>query len=139
MFGKLFGYVALIRAGLVQKSNEETQLLVNKLFDLHQKKNWIQELTIEAFISILTHSDKELTIFILTKLEPIFTIPVTEMDYNQFLLLLGLQYLSTTGNKIFSSAFQEIVTKELVDLFTMEQIESVGTALLQSSKKFPKV
>jgi hypothetical protein len=139
MFGKLFGYVALIRAGLLSSSSTTTQEVIDRLLALYSKKSWLQELIIEAFLSFLSFADKELQQFILTKTEDLYTVSFAEMNVNQLLFYLGLQHFAKE-NGSFGKLWKESLTKKSLETsFDMNKLDVVSDTLLSSSRKFPKV
>jgi hypothetical protein len=138
MFGKLFGYISLMRADLLKEKTETTENLADRIFNLHNKKSWLQELTIETFLTFLTHANENLQQFLFAKLETFFIVPLEEMNVNQLLFFLGMQYLAKT-NKSVGKLWKNLLKTHSLQEFKIDNLEVVSEALLSSSKTFPKV
>jgi hypothetical protein len=48
MFGRLFGYLALIRSGKLSGDNTNIVKTLDTLIELHQRKAWIREVVSES-------------------------------------------------------------------------------------------
>jgi hypothetical protein len=138
MFGKLFGYISLMRADLLKEKTETTENLADRIFNLHNKKSWLQELTIETFLTFLTHANENLQQFLFAKLEAFFIVPLEEMNVHQLLFFLGMQYLAKT-NKSVGKLWKNLLKTHSLQEFKIDNLETVLEALLSSSKTFPKV
>jgi hypothetical protein len=139
MFGKLFGYIGLIRGGLLKEKSPLSEEIIERLLTLHGKKSWLQELTVEAFLIFLTNANDELQKYLLQKLEPFYIVSLDAMNANQLLLFLGLQYLSKV-NKNFEKLWKNVVKTHNIELFDFNtKLDVVSDALLSSSRTFPKI
>jgi hypothetical protein len=157
LFGKLFGYVAIIRSDVLfngqngKKAKEILATLVDGIIDLHQKKMWIQESTIEALLLLLAAAaanayakknnslDESSIETVVDKLVSLTnTTSFAENNENQLSLLLGLQQLGAQNAKL-----QLLVTKRFetsnIPAVTVDHMEEFVTVLFHSTNKFPKV
>lgn len=138
MFGKLFAYVSMIRAGLIHLDNLTSHELLERLIALHNKKNWLQELTIETILSLIAASEQTLQVHILSKIEPFYNHPFSEMNVNQLLLFCGLQLIAS-NDASFQKIWKTSVQNLHLQSFELTRLNEVAEPLLASSRKFPKV
>ena len=92
MFGRLFGYLALIRSGRCC-SIEIASHTATRLIDLSKRKVWIREVVVDALLQLLdVHpSPGDLS----PSLQPLLQGSIDEYSPHQLQLLLGVQaYLS---------------------------------------------
>lgn len=157
MFGKLFGYVAIIRSDILfnaqnsKKANEILTALVDGIVDLHQKKLWIQETTIETLLLLLSgaignaYAKKNNSLdesSIDNMVGKLFTLINTEAfsenNENQLSLLLGLQQMGSQHAKL-QKVVSEHGKKHNIPTISAEHMEEFVTVLFHSTNKFPKV
>lgn len=135
MFGRLFGFAALVRSGLV--TTEVAVLdIMERLIPLHLKKAWLQELCVESYLNLLTASSKEIQVILVPKLLEIIPSDVTEANESDLLLRLALQQIATEQKHV-----QGVIQSSLLasDNFSMSKLDLFAAPLLQSARKFPKV
>ena len=55
LFGRLFGYIAVTRSGTlgVSAEHDHKTMALEGLMDLHQRKDWIREVVVEAILDLL--------------------------------------------------------------------------------------
>ena len=53
MFGKLFGYLSLVRSGLLQDHKELSIEILARLLELHKRRNWLKEVVSEAIFVVM--------------------------------------------------------------------------------------
>lgn len=114
IFGKLFGYISIIRSGILFKKDHSTSHkmaedtkdgttdLIDKMFDrllhLYNMKSWIREPVIESllsFINIIIAFDSTKSLSSLDKLQPLLSVSISSMSVSQLLLTLGLEQMLT--------------------------------------------
>ena len=107
MFGKLFGYLALIRSGKLVGDNDNIVKTLDTLIDLHQRKAWIREVISESILFLLQQFDFEADTFdtdsalcIVSKLNEILpttkNYEISEVPAHLLVLLSGLQEFEAT-------------------------------------------
>lgn len=153
MFGKLFGYAAILRSKLVSRSTSKTLkdlllVLVDRVVELHSKKAWIQESTVEILFILLqqvlsNHDNASLDDEFKQTLYNKFialtnTSTFAENNENQLSMLLGLQHLLSKDKKT-KKAFQALTAPLNIPELTINHMEEFADALLHSTNKFPKV
>jgi predicted transcriptional regulator len=153
MFGKLFGYAAILRSNLMfQSQNMKTAkanviVLTDRLIDLHVKKMWMQESTIEALLLLLTNAvefvgkviDEETVQTLLKKLVALTnTANFKENNENQLSLLMGLQQCASRQD-FLQKLLQKLLTVSKVPIIGAAHMEDFVDALFHSTNKFPKV
>lgn len=136
MFGKLFGFAALIRSGVVHDNELAVLELLKRLIDLYQRKAWMQELAIENSLNLLFTCKKPIQMKIAAKLAEMCSLPLEEMSENDLLLRIGLQ-LFAKNSKDGAAVVYATLTRETD--FTMNNLLEVKQALFRSAHKFPKV
>lgn len=137
MFGKLFGYLAIIRSGSLAKQTDAVCLnILDRIIFLHNKRTWVQELTIEALLSLLAALPRA------ALLEPamnkISSLLKSEegLNANQIMLNIALQQFAAVS-KDFKKVFDAAVPAE--ERISINSLEEHAQALIQSAKKFPQV
>ena len=139
MFGKLFGYLAIIRSGRLQIeiSDDLSVELFNRILELHSKRGWIREVTSETMLALLETLDFKIFEAVKDKIDTILTVEsVGEMSAWQLMLSLGLQLYQT----IFPNYSDSIATLILpTHFFSKENILTLKPILMASTSGFPKV
>lgn len=137
MFGRIFGYVALIRAGRLTTLNELNDV-IDRFEALYKKKHWVQELIIEAFLLLLsTIQNKDIKITILQRIVKHCQGELNELNENQLMLRIGLQ-LMAQSDSVVKAELLSLVPKD--KQFSFDKIDEVVTlALIPSTHKFPKL
>lgn len=135
MFGRLFGFAALVRSGLVTTEVAVFNIM-ERLLPLHLKKAWLQELCVESYLNLLGASSKDIQLILVPKLLEIIPSDVTEANESDLLLRVALQQMAAEQKHM-----QEVVQSSLLvgDNFTMSKLDLFAAPLLQSARKFPKV
>lgn len=144
MFGKLFNYLTLIRAGKIHNDSTTALYIVDRLIELHKRKVWIREVVSETILLLFEVFPKIDSIFesAIQKLK--FIIDVEELDEtppHDLILLSGLQNLSmklnSEGYTKISSIINQILPSETI--FTPENFSVLENTLLNACHGFPKV
>jgi hypothetical protein len=133
MFGKLFCYLALIRAGRLQ--SKETLMLLDRVLDLHSKRGWIKEVTVEALLLFQTAvAATSVAPVVLDRLAELVDEPLTELAAWQISLRLGLQPFLAEHPSIG-------VTLCKIDLLMNpeEHLDAISATLLAATAGFPKL
>lgn len=136
MFGKLFGYLAIIRSGILANNEKIVNEIVERIIQLHNKKIWIQELTAEALFLLLHQIEDNKKETILDQIIPLVPTSLAEATENQITLLLGLHQFTTKNkfaNKLWNKKYSHLPT------FDLSQMNEVLPSLIHSANKFPKV
>ena len=123
LFGKLFGYLSLIRSGRLSDDVIQTGCIMDRLLELHARKGWLREVTTEAILTLL--SAVSLTVVdsagLLDKISPLLAqhgrpTPIHEMTAWQLMLAIGLQQytrsLSSTPTTTASSSSSSSSSKQ---------------------------
>ena len=137
LFGKLFGYLTIIRSrsNLTRTSTAD---LMDRLVSLHSKKGWIREVTTEALLSLLYVSDVEVVrSLLLGKVSGLFKdVALQDMSAWQLMLAAGLRQLASQ---------QPLLRKDVLALLPEPQIIAPETlamlapTLLACTAGFPKI
>ncbi len=156
MFGKLFGYVAIIRSDVLfngqncKKAKEILILLVDGIIDLHQKKLWIQETTIETLLLLLTSvvanayakknnalDEASIEMMVEKMIALSNTTAFSDNNENQVSLLLGLQFVGTQHAKLQRIVVQNFA-KHNIPTMSVDHMQEFVSVLFHSTNKFPK-
>lgn len=136
LFGKLFGFAALIRSGIVKDNELAVLELFKRLIELHQRKAWMQELAVENLLSLLSSTKKSIQLKIAPKLAELCASPLEEMSENELFLRIGLQSFAAHSKDVASVIYSTLSTE---NDFSMDSLPEVKQALFRSAHKFPKV
>ncbi|RYH08473.1 hypothetical protein EON65_40860 [archaeon] len=145
MFGILFGYMIIIRSGRLNlKNNTDSSLAeqVNKVFEriwvLHNKRNWIQEITIETLLSLMViYPHPTFLSTCLDKIKTYLSVDLEQQSANHLLLKLGLGFISKQQKVIEQQVVIKLNTQVSFDIPT--DLETYAPALVNACKKFPQV
>jgi len=118
------------------KNQEDAMLLLERLLEIYDKKQWIQEMVIECILLLIKSCDPSFMMPIVSRVMELLPATLTEFVANNMQLLLGLQNLSKQYKIVFESIKNRFGTNQP---FHLQFIQEVSTALLASSSKFPKV
>jgi DNA polymerase phi len=92
MFGKLFGYLSLIRSGKLENDSENVLIIVDKLLELHNRKGWLREVVGEALLNLLDVIDSDIITLIIPKLKLLLgNLVIADMTAWQIMLCVGIQ------------------------------------------------
>jgi hypothetical protein len=145
MFGKLFNFLALIRAGRIQNDATTGLYILDRFIELHKRKGWIREVISESILLLfeaLPHNDSSVIQSALQKLKFIIdSDELEEMSPHDLILFSGLQTLANKfeaeGFSNLSEAIHRVVPTE--PIFSPESFTSIENTLLNSCHGFPKV
>jgi hypothetical protein len=141
IFGKLFGYLAIIRSCRLLIDDESTQKLtmdiLSRLLELHAKRGWIREVITESLLTLLSNvSNHVVKINIIEKLGDLITDPLQELTAWQLILCAGLKNYSILYPEL-SNEINEILPDS--DIITAETLNIFEKTLLASTANFPKM
>lgn len=141
LFGKLFGYISIIRSGkLNQTDNEDTAVeIFNRVLELHQKRGWIREVTSETILLLLESLNFTLLTneSVFSKLQSLLSeISISEMAPWQLMLALGFQFYQSIFPAV-SSQISLLLPDE--QIFIAERMDVLSPILLASTAGFPKI
>ena len=106
LFGKLFGYLSLIRSGKLNSDRNFVSDVLNAFLSLYQAKPWIQEVAIESLLTLFINivDDDQLSQHIekYISILPTFPYSLQDLSPNELLVIAALQwfmdyYLSSTS------------------------------------------
>jgi DNA polymerase phi len=143
MFGKLFGYLSLIRSGKLENDEENVVLIVDKLLDLHNRKGWIREVVSESILTLLAVISGDMIKLVIPKLRTLLgngDVPLCDMTAWQLMLCVGLQQLAATKGTGAESVKEELI--ELlpqIDIVTPGSLQEMIPTLMEATAGFPKV
>jgi hypothetical protein len=153
MFGRLFGYLALIRSGKLSGDNTNIVKTLDTLIELHQRKAWIREVVSESILYLLQLFDFEsddfdvdVALSVVSKLNEILPsakdYDVSELPAHLLVLLSGLQKFEesvhdTCEVEICSAMSSLSLPREPV--ITAESFSVLAPTLLAACGGFPKV
>lgn len=135
LFAKLFGSASIIRSCKFA-NQEDCMLILERLLDLYDKKQWMQDLTIECILLLLCKISDMHQVSVLSRLKHLVLVPINEMTPNGLLLVVGLQHVIDSSDAISRASATVFGTNKLFDL---ECIDGIANSLLNSATKFPKV
>lgn len=93
MFGRLFNYLAVIRAGRVNDSTVALHIL-DRFIELHKRKVWIREVVSEAILLLFNTlpNDNETVQTAINRIKLILDInDIDEIPAHDIILISGLQ------------------------------------------------
>lgn len=137
MFGKLFAYTALIRSHKMENQPVEACVsLFDRIWLLHNKRTWIQELTIETLLSLVSSvSNSAFLEKAFDKIAAWLNASEDGPNANQIMCRIGLQHLAQSSKAIAKAMDKALGT----DRWNVDSLTTCAAALVQSSKKFPQV
>jgi hypothetical protein len=140
MFGRLFNYLALIRAGRIIEDEPTALYLLDRLIELHKRKGWIREVVSETILLLFEAMPRTDTLLISARNKLKFILENDDLDEtpaHDLILLSGLQsFVSSLPSKT-STVFDEILPKDLI--FSAENFSVIENTLLNACHGFPKV
>ena len=158
MFGKLFGYLSVIRSGKLGSDEENITLIMDKLLELHNRKGWIREVVCESILTLLSALQDDMIKVILPKVKTLLgdgQVLLSDMTAWQLMLCVGIQQLAATKSITSSSLLEsksekdgekeESLSEQLLQLLPVSDIVTPGTfkemipTLLEATAGFPKV
>ena len=141
LFGKLFGYIAIIRSGKLSEERNSVDIFM-RILDLHFKRGWIREVTSETILLLLESNNFRILSneIVFSKLQSLLSeISLSDMAPWQLMLALGLQFYGG----IYSGEDISVAISSLLgpskDIFTPENMNDLQPVLLASTAGFPKV
>ena len=141
MFGKLFGYLSLIRSGKIEKDKVSVLLIVDRLLELHNRKGWIREVVCESMLTLLNVISSDIIVLVIPKLKQLLgngLLAISDMTAWQLMLCVGIQQIS-------SASSTDIVKTEMLELLPQPDIVTPASfsemipTLLEATAGFPKV
>ena len=145
MFGKLFGYLALIRTGKLENDEENVVAIFDRLVDLHKRKGWIREVVCETVLALLATVNGAIITALIPRLKLFLDTEVQEgticdMAAWQLMLCVGIQQLMVTKGTGAESVKDELSTLlPHADLMTPQNFEEMIPTLIEATGGFPKV
>lgn len=145
MFGKLFGYLALIRTGKLENDEENVVAIFDRLVDLHKRKGWIREVVCETVLALLATVNGAIITVLIPRLKLFLDTEVQEgticdMAAWQLMLCVGIQQLMVTKGTGAESVKDELSTLlPDADLMTPQNFEEMIPTLIEATGGFPKV
>lgn len=145
MFGKLFGYLALIRTGKLENDEENVVAIFDRLVDLHKRKGWIREVVCETVLALLATVNGAIITVLIPRLKLFLDTEVQEgticdMAAWQLMLCVGIQQLMVTKGTGAESGKDELSTLlPHADLMTPQNFEEMIPTLIEATGGFPKV
>ena len=120
LFGKLFGYLSLIRSGRLSEDVIQTGCVMDRLLELHARKGWLREVTTEAILTLLSAVSSAVvdSAGLLDKISPLLAqhgrpTPIQEMTAWQLMLAIGLQqYTRSLSSSSSASASASSSSKQ---------------------------
>ena len=95
MFGRLFGYLALIRSGRLREDQPSALHALDRLVGLHKRKVWIREVVSEAILMLLEELSEDVDVMtaVAKRLADILcgTPDLSDMSPHDIVLVSGLQ------------------------------------------------
>ena len=154
MFGKLFGYLSLIRSGKIENDKVNVLLIVDRLLELHNRKGWIREVVSESLLTLLSVIHPDVITLIIPKLKLLLgngLINIADMTAWQLMLCVGIQQLATAptdksdkgdkGEKEKSEKVKLLMLQLLPqgDMVTSSSFAEMVPTLIEATAGFPKV
>lgn len=140
MFGRLFGYLALIRSGRLQDDSKSALLALDRLVGLHKRKAWIREVVSEAVLFLLEEAELDdqsarSAAQRLGEILPAVGADLADMSAHEVVLVSGIQEIC--GSKKSLTALRGVVpTSRLLSPATLPDL---APTLLAACAGFPKV
>jgi hypothetical protein len=141
LFGKLFNYLAMIRAGRVSQDEPTTLYLLDRLVELHKRKGWIREVVSETILLLFETTLPCTESFLLSARHKLKLIlesdDLEESPAHDLVLFSGLQTFVSSLSPEQSHLLDDVVPKE--PIFSAENFSSIENTLLSACHGFPKV
>lgn len=146
MFGRLFGYLAVIRSGRIHENDSSVALhILDRFIELYKKKSWIREVVAESILSLFEVLPKHETTFetATKRLQSSLSLDyndLEELSSQELILFSGLQSYSKSLSEKFpslSAILNEILPE--IPIFSVENFSLLEQTLLTSCHGFPKV
>jgi DNA polymerase phi len=140
LFGRLFGYVALIRAGRLTSDKMIAIDVFDRLLELFDAKPWFQEAVCEGLLSAYASlsGQADANKHALDRISALLRgTGVEDMTAAQLILLIGLQTHFETRSETEIEAFRELFPYK--SIASLKKIESMSKTLIASCSGFPKV
>ena len=140
MFGKIFCYLSILRAGRIHESTNTNLALsiLDKIIHIHEQRGWIREVTAEAIHCFLSATYKNQAILkgSLGRIEPLLSDPMSELSASQVVLLMGIRpWLSSISSPSLQSKCNDLDfqsdPKQCLDI--------LSESLLSATSGFPKI
>ena len=153
MFGRLFGYLALIRSGKLSGDNASIVKTLDALIELHQRKAWIREVVSESILFLLQQFDfasdmfdTDVALSVVSKLNEILpstkNYDVGEVPAHLLVLLSGLQEFEESVHRSCEEdicAAMSSLSLPREPVITAESFLALAPTLLAACGGFPKV
>lgn len=141
IFGRLFGYIAIVRSGRLQDEIVINEKVLDVLLELYNSKPWIHEAVIEsilAFFEIIPMSKN--TTQLISKLSILFeeNILTNDMSIDQLCLAIGLRnFLLTIESGFPTIDSMPFLTED--PIVTVDLIRALTGTLIGACSGFPKI
>jgi DNA polymerase phi len=145
MFGKLFGYLSLIRSGKLLNDEKNVLLIMDQLLDLHNRKGWIREVVCEAFLTLLEVINNDIIILITPKFQGLLgngATGIADMTAWQIMLCVGIQRyaLQNTDKKMAAARAGLLgILPTQAAMVTPETLSEMVPTLVEATAGFPKL
>jgi hypothetical protein len=153
MFGRLFGYLALIRSGRLRNDSANSLLSLDRLIGLHKRKAWIREVVSEGILFLLEEMPTAAATIqsAAKKLSEILTsegggsADIAEISAHEIVLVSGLQSFCLLKKDLpaaSASALRAITaryTSHPALLLSPACLPTLAPTLLAACGGFPKV
>ncbi len=139
LFGKLFGYMSIVRSGKIRCNDEYCLEVLQGLLDLHKRKVWIREVVVEAILDLAPEFNVDI---LSTKgiplMEHLFPEALEAMSPTQLMFAAGIEM---QARAIGDSHLMDIIAtrlpkKRIISNKTLKKIEST---LIAACGGFPKI
>lgn len=90
VFGRLFGFLALIRSGRLDNDFENGKEIFKTMVDLLGTKGWLREVVVEALLELLDHSSNDLIITVIVpSFHELLGDSLVDLTSSQLMLAIG--------------------------------------------------
>lgn len=141
MFGKLFGYLSLIRSGKIGKDQESVLMIFDRLLELHNRKGWIREVVCESILTLLNAVHNDIMPALIPKLKVLLgngLVAIADMTAWQLMLCVGIQQLANAaGAGPIKSDMLDMLPQ--IDIATPASFQDMVPTLIEATAGFPKV
>lgn len=148
VFGKLFAYLAMIRSGRLASASktdsEIVTIVLQKLLQLHEKKEWLREVATETLLSFISVLPAPIVVtHVFPALRDSSLLPehsLAEYSAWQLLLALGIEKYAYENAVARESALQLLPTDYTdTKIFTVENLPLLVHGLVNAAARFPKI
>eukprot|EP01041_Mallomonas_annulata_P007333 gene7333-14962_t len=142
IFGKLFGYLSIIRSNRLINNQSAIEKVRDILLELLYGKPWIKESVIEAILSLIdTLSPSDFSLLFSSKFQVLFAdLSLNELNADHVTLLFGLQHYIQNKNESIHN-YLNFLNDEILEFLssTSTTITSIEHVLIASCAGYPKI